>query len=183
MKQKSEQTQKFLYALPAALIVLLALAMAALCAVALCYAVAIQIAWDSVMAFFILFGLSFIGAGLCAISVAGFFTYMRRVWYDRWPQAPGARFFVRADEGVKPVGGNTADEKSGDEAENDAESGQTTLKNAKNKSSSVIFKPKFLSPLSCNKAHPNEPAPTRKALLILLKPRKSSSISTKLSTS
>lgn len=145
MKQKSEQTQKFLYALPAALIALLALAMAALCAVALCYAVAIQIAWDSVMAFFILFGLSFIGAGLCAISVAGFFTYMRRVWYDRWPQSPGARLFVRADEGVKPVGGNTADEKSGDEAESDAESGQTTLKNAKNKSSSVIFKPKFLT--------------------------------------
>lgn len=145
MNQKSEKTQKFLYALPIALIALLALAMAALWAVALCYAVAIQIAWNSLMAFFILFGLSFIGAGLGAIAVAGFFTYMRRVWYDRWPQTPGARFFVRADADVKPVSGNTADEEDDGKAGFVTESRKTTLKNAKNKSSSVIFKPKFLT--------------------------------------
>lgn len=62
MKNRSEKLQKFLYALPAAGIVLISLAMAALWAVALCYAIALQVAWESVMAFFTLFGLSFIGA-------------------------------------------------------------------------------------------------------------------------
>ena len=35
-----------------------------------------------------------------------------------------------------------------------------------------IFKPKFLSPLSCNKAHLTNPPRLEKALLILLKPKK-----------
>ena len=110
MKNRSEKLQKFLYALPAAGIVLISLAMAALWAVALCYAIALQVAWESVMAFFTLFGLSFIGAGVTVISVRGFFVYMRKVWYDRWPDAPGARLFVRTDSGSSSDGAPAASE-------------------------------------------------------------------------
>ena len=159
MKNRSEKLQKFLYALPAAGIVLISLAMAVLWAVALCYAIALQVAWESVMAFFTLFGLSFIGAGVTVISVRGFFVYMRKVWYDRWPDAPGARLFVRTDSGsssdgapAASEGGNAADfaeETSGGESPAKSKLSsvfkKTTLKNAKNESSSVIVKPKYLT--------------------------------------
>ena len=131
MKNKSENTQKFLCALPVAGLVLLILAMAALWAVALSYAVGVYIAWDSAMAFLTLFGLSFIGAGLCAISVRGLIVYMRKVWYDRWPEAPLASLFMRSDEDAGAV-------KAVETAETSAETGEK-------KSSSVIFKPKYLT--------------------------------------
>ena len=132
MKKRSEKTQKFLHALPIAGLVLLVFAMAALWAVALSYAIGVYVAWGSAMAFLTLFGLSFIGAGLCAVSVRGFIVYMRKVWYDRWPDAPGADFFMRsqddADSNVK------ADKKS-----------ETVLENAKTESTSVVFKPKYIT--------------------------------------
>ena len=131
MKNKSENTQKFLCALPVAGLVLLILAMAVLWAVALSYAVGVYIAWDSAMAFLTLFGLSFIGAGLCAISVRGLIVYMRKVWYDRWPEAPLASLFMRSDEDAGAV-------KAVETAETSAETGEK-------KSSSVIFKPKYLT--------------------------------------
>ena len=57
MKKVSESTHKFLCALPIAGLVLLTLAMAALWAIALAYAIGVYIAWDSAMAFLTLFGL------------------------------------------------------------------------------------------------------------------------------
>ena len=133
-KERSERTQKFLLALPIAGLVLLVLAMAALWAVALSYAIGVYIAWNSAMAFLTLFGLSFIGAGLLPISLHGFLSYMRKVWYDRWPDAPGAKFFVRGeDDDIVPVRAETVTENA------DAPAGK------EKKSSSVIFKPKHFT--------------------------------------
>ena len=133
-KERSERTQKFLLALPIAGLVLLVLAMAALWAVALSYAIGVYIAWNSAMAFLTLFGLSFIGAGLLPISLHGFLSYMRKVWYDRWPDAPGAKFFVRGeDDDTVPVRAETVTENA------DAPAGK------EKKSSSVIFKPKHFT--------------------------------------
>lgn len=150
MKQKSEQTQKFFYGLSAAGIALLAVAMAALCAVALCYAVAIIIAWDSVMAFFILLGLSLIGAGLFVISVAGFFAFMRRVWYDRWPDAPGAKFFLAfGSQDVKSASEQSDVDSADTAAEKEEKKSATSLgklfARRNSDGSSVIYKPKFLT--------------------------------------
>lgn len=133
-KERSERTQKFLLALPIAGLVLLVLAMAALWAVALSYAIGVYIAWNSAMAFLTLFGLSFIGAGLLPISLHGFLSYMRKVWYDRWPDAPGAKFFVRGeDDDTVPVRSETVTENAA------ATAGR------EKKSSSVIFKPKHFT--------------------------------------
>lgn len=133
-KERSERTQKFLLALPIAGLVLLVLAMAALWAVALSYAIGVYIAWNSAMAFLTLFGLSFIGAGLLPISLHGFLSYMRKVWYDRWPDAPGAKFFVRGeDDDTVPVRSETVTENGAAAA------------GSEKKSSSVIFKPKHFT--------------------------------------
>ena len=133
-KERSERTQKFLLALPIAGLVLLVLAMAALWAVALSYAIGVYIAWNSAMAFLTLFGLSFIGAGLLPISLHGFLSYMRKVWYDRWPDAPGAKFFVRGeDDDTVPVRSETVTENAAAPA------------GTEKKSSSVIFKPKHFT--------------------------------------
>lgn len=133
-KERSERTQKFLLALPIAGLVLLVLAMAALWAVALSYAIGVYIAWNSAMAFLTLFGLSFIGAGLLPISLHGFLSYMRKVWYDRWPDAPGAKFFVRGeDDDTVPVRSETVTENA------------VAPAGTEKKSSSVIFKPKHFT--------------------------------------
>lgn len=145
MKQKSEQTQKFLYGLSAAGIALLALAMAALCAVALCYAIAIMVAWDSVMAFFILLGLSLIGAGLCMISVAGFFNFMRKVWYDRWPDAPGARFFLAFGAGDAEYAREAKSEDATAQDKREAKPFGKLFSRLNADGSSVIYKPRFLT--------------------------------------
>lgn len=138
MKKRSEKTQKFLHALPIAGIVLLVLAMAALCAVALSYAIAVKIAWDSLMAFFLLFGVSFLGAGLTIFAVHLLAVYMRKVWYDLWPDAKGASLFVRKDDvgSAVPVAG-------GDDASDKKQ--KTILENSKKNTTSVVFRPKYLT--------------------------------------
>lgn len=157
MKKVSESTHKFLCALPIAGLVLLTLAMAALWAVALAYAIGVYIAWDSAMAFLTLFGLSFIGAGLCLISLRGLGSYLSKVWFDRFPDAPGAALFARVipsddDEGAVPAAkfseGASDDNVPAEEAnkqEKKPVSVKTIIKNAKNENGSVIFKPKYLT--------------------------------------
>ena len=157
MKKVSESTHKFLCALPIAGLVLLTLAMAALWAVALAYAIGVYIAWDSAMAFLTLFGLSFIGAGLCLISLRGLGSYLSKAWFDRFPDAPGAALFARVipsddDEGAVPAAkfseGASDDNVPAEEAnkqEKKPVSVKTILKNAKNENGSVIFKPKYLT--------------------------------------
>ena len=145
MRNRSENTRKFFYGLLAAAIALLVVAMAALWAVALCYAIALQVAWGSEMAFFTVFGLSFIGAGLCLIGIHGFAAYMRKVWFDHWPDAPGAKFFLRNSEEDYVAGSDAPVDESTAETVKSAIADKTILKNAKNKSSSAIIKPKFLT--------------------------------------
>ena len=72
MRNRSENTRKFFYGLLAAAIALLVVAMAALWAVALCYAIALPVAGGPEMASFTVFGLSLISAGLCLIGIRGF---------------------------------------------------------------------------------------------------------------
>ena len=145
MRNRSENTRKFFYGLLAAAIALLVVAMAVLWAVALCYAIALQVAWGSEMAFFTVFGLSFIGAGLCLIGIHGFAAYMRKVWFDHWPDAPGAKFFLRGKEEDYVAGSDAPVDESTTETVKSAIADKTILKNAKNKSSSAIIKPKFLT--------------------------------------
>ncbi len=85
-KEKAATTSKqILCALPLAGLALLALALFALWGLSFCYAIAIMLAWNSVMIFFLLLGLSFLGAGFCVFACIGFYNYLFKIYFDRYP--------------------------------------------------------------------------------------------------
>lgn len=88
MKGDSENTalKKFLLALPLAGLAFLALVAFGIWGVALSYAVALAVAWDSAMAFFVFFGLSVLSAGFTMLVCVAFRNYLTKIYLDRYPR-------------------------------------------------------------------------------------------------
>lgn len=83
----NENTRRFVCALPMVGLALLVLISLALFVVSLAYAAALMTAWNSTMAFLLLFGISFIGIAACIGSCLGLLGYLDKVYYDRFPSA------------------------------------------------------------------------------------------------